>query len=138
MLGIVIGCSFFLGWKSSFLFGKKKIQKVRDLKYGELKKIYDLTNNKMKTSVSELTELVDWVNKELPEALTIEILADPRLTVLKNKGGIPDKDYIEAFEEVILDFQKVVATRIQITMDNINKKLVEDLKGLIDDSIQEK
>jgi hypothetical protein len=134
---------FWVGWFMSsqvkFFNGMKRVQKARDEKYGELKKIYDLTNSKMRTSVSELDDLVNWVNEELPKDLTLDIISDPNLTVLKNKGGIPDKDYIEAFEDVILHAQQTVAIRIQKALDSINRQLINDIKGLMsNDTIQEK
>jgi hypothetical protein len=134
--------AFLLGWlicsQVKFFNGMKRVQKARDEKYGELKKIYDLTNSKMKTSVSELDGLINWVNEDLPKDLTLDIMANTKLTLLKNKGGIPDTQYIEAFEDVILHAQQNVAVRIQKALDNINKQLVNDIKGLMSNDIIQK
>ena len=132
---------FILGGIATNLFNifkaTKRIQTARDEKYGELKKIYDITNIRMKTTTNELKGLVEWVNTDLPKDITLEIVSDHRLTILKNKGGIPDKDYIEAFEGPILGIQASVASRVQVALDNINKQFVDDLRGLTN-VIQEK
>jgi hypothetical protein len=132
---------FWIGWficsQVKTIRGISKVQKARDSQYGELKKLYDLTNRKMRVSTFELTDLVKWVNEELPEDITLLVLSNPKLTILKNKGGIPDIEYMEAFEDVILGIQSEVAEKFQGAFDRINKQFLEDLKGLTND-VQEK
>lgn len=127
-----------IGSHINIFSSKRRIQKARDEKYGDLKKIYDITQNKMKISVSELSGIIDWTNTELPEMLIVEIVGDPNLTILKNKGGIPDTEYVKAFEEIVPNIQKIVAARFQISLDNINKEVVNNLKELINETVQKK
>lgn len=136
---ICIVCVFvglLIGGKIRLLEGRKKVQAARDLQYGELKKMFDLTTSRMKVSTGELISLVDWVNGDLPQELAMVMLSNPKLLVLKDKGGIPDTEFFEAFSDVIVDFQKSVSAKLQGSLDRINIELVKDIKGLM--NVQEK
>jgi hypothetical protein len=134
-------CSI-LGWlvgsKLKFIGTKNKIQAARDEKYGELKKIYDLTNNRSKFVTEELTSFVEFINNNLPNEITNIVIAEPKLLILKDKGGIPDKDFMEALAPIIVNTQNVIAHRLEVTLNNITSDMVKQVKELINGPIQEK
>jgi hypothetical protein len=131
-----------LGWwfgsKLEFIGTKKKIQRARDEKYGELKKMYNLTNNRSKLVTEELTSFVEFINNNLPNEITNIVLAEPKLLVLKDKGGIPDKDFMEALAPIIVNTQNVIAYRLEAVLNNITSDMVKQVKELMNDTVQEK
>jgi len=129
---------YWIGSKIDLYAKKKKIKEARDNQYGELKKMADFINHRGKILTNELTDFVTFVNNDLPSEITNIILAEPKLTILKEKGDIPDKDYMEALSPVIVNTQTVIAQRLQVTLDNIIAETVKDMKGLMNEPIQEK
>lgn len=123
---------FFMGRFTQFFGFKKKIQLVRDEKYADLKKIFDLTNNRSKTVTKELNEFVGFVNEELPKDITNIVISEPKLALLKSKSGVSDKKYLEALEPIILEIQRVIAERAILAVNNIAQETIKDMRGLID------
>lgn len=131
----VLGC--FAGAYIRYFGFKKKIQKVRDEKYKELKKVFDLTNSRAKVTTQELGSFVDFVNEQLPKEITNIYIAEPKLLILKERAGIPDKTYLEAVEPIILNTQNVISERLAIAIERITAETIKDIKGLMNDVQEE-
>lgn len=135
LVTVAIVFGFVGGSFSKYLGFRKKIQKTRDEKYADLKKIFDLTNNRSKIVTKEFNAVVEFVNQDLPAEITNIVLAEPKLTILKEKGGIPDKAYLEALEPVILGVQNVVAQRVILAVNNITAETIKDIKELMNNDV---
>lgn len=126
---------WLLGSQVSFFGVKKKIKAARDQQYSELKKIFDLTNRRAKIVTTELGSFVDFVNDELPKDITNICIAEPKLLILKEKAGIPDKAYLEAIEPIILNTQNAISQRLTRAIENITSETVKDIKGLMNENV---
>jgi hypothetical protein len=130
---LCLGMGWGLGAMIGFFGLKKKIQAAREEKYGELKKVFDLTNNRAKVTTYELGVFVDFVNDQLPKEITNICIAEPKLLILKERAGIPDKAYLEAIEPIIINTQYVISERLTIAIENITAETIKDIKGLMTD-----
>jgi len=137
---LIMSALFVLGYVSGayvrYIGFKKKIENLRNIKYGELKKIFDLTNNRSKVVTKELNDVVGFINDELPNIITTIVLSEPKLAILKSKSGVSDKTYLEALEPVILQIQAIVANRLVCSVNNITAEAVKDIKGLMNENVQ--
>jgi hypothetical protein len=117
----------------SFTIKKNSLVKVKKGFEGELHKLADISIARMKCVAEELTEFQNWLNISFPADLANVVYTEAKLLKWKDKARISDKDYLEAFEPVIMDLQKIISARAQKAADTINEKLMEDLKGLTND-----
>lgn len=124
---------YVIGAKIQFDNMKRKIQAARDQQYAELKKVFDLTNSRAKVTTVELGAFVDFVNDQLPKDITNICIAEPKLLVLKEKAGIPDKAYLEAIEPIIINTQHLISERLTVAIERITAETIKDIKGLMTD-----
>lgn len=128
--------NFILAWFLTSYSLKQKKKKIKIIKEGhlqELRKLGSLLSARFKISTDEHVKFIEWVNEDLPKEIASIFYLDSKLHTLKDRANISDKQFLEAFEHVIMNIQSLVGHKSQNIIDVLNKQTVDKLKELIED-----
>lgn len=130
---ILLSC-FLIATFFSFVYFQykqyKRMKPERELAV-ELQKMIELLNKRNKIVVEELGSICAWTSEELHNEIIKAFVGDDRFHDFCDENRMGQAKVLEYFENSIVKVDKLVHDRFVTALGNLNEKIKEDIKGLI-------